>query len=74
MLLDMVKRTKALVFQGTSERDGAVIFNCADEETIKWLKSLTTVLTIKEGLKLLALGVDELPYAIELWCTWRTLK
>jgi hypothetical protein len=42
-------------------RDGAVIFNCADVETVEWLKSLTTVLTIKEGLQLRVLGVDELP-------------
>jgi hypothetical protein len=40
----------------TSERDGAVIFNCADIETVGWLKSLTTVLTMKE-----AVGIDELP-------------
>jgi hypothetical protein len=60
-ILDLVKGTKAPIFQGTSDRDGAVIFNCADVETVEWLKSLTTVLIIKEGLQLHALGVDELP-------------
>ena len=42
-------------------RDGTVIFNCTNVETVEWLKSLTTVLMIKEGLQLCALGVDELP-------------
>jgi hypothetical protein len=60
-ILGLVKGTKAPIFQGTSDRDGAVIFNCADVETVEWLKSLTTVLTITEGLQLHALGVDELP-------------
>jgi hypothetical protein len=60
-ILDLVMGTKAPIFQGTSERDGAVIFNCADIETVEWLKSLTTALTIKEGLQLRAVGVDELP-------------
>jgi hypothetical protein len=60
-ILDLVMGTKAPIFQGTSDRDGAVICNCADVETVEWLKSLTTVLTIKEGLQLRALGVDELP-------------
>jgi hypothetical protein len=59
-ILDLVKDTKAPIFQGTSDRDGAVIFNCADVETVEWLKSLTTVLMIKEGV-LRAVGVDELP-------------
>ena len=55
-ILDLVRGTKAPIFQGTSDRDGAVIFNCADVETVEWLKSLTTVLTIREGLQLRALG------------------
>jgi hypothetical protein len=60
-ILDLVRGTKAPIFQGTSDRDGTVIFNCADVETVERLKSLTTVLTIQEGLQLRALGVDELP-------------
>jgi hypothetical protein len=60
-ILDLVRGTKAPIFQGTSDRDSAIIFNCADVETVEWLKSLTTVLSIKEGLQLRALGVDELP-------------
>ena len=60
-ILDLVKGTKAPIFQGTSDRDGAVIFNCADAETVEWLKSLTTVPKIKEGLQLRAVGVDKLP-------------
>jgi hypothetical protein len=40
-ILDLVKGTKAPIFQGTSDRDGAVIFNCADVETGEWLKSLS---------------------------------
>ena len=51
-ILDLVKGTKAPIFQGTSDRDSAVIFNCTDVETVEGLKSLTTVLTIKEGLQL----------------------
>jgi hypothetical protein len=58
-ILDLVKGTKAPIFQGTSNRDGAVIFNCADEETVEWLKNLTTVLSIKVELHLCALKVDE---------------
>jgi hypothetical protein len=55
-ILDLVKGTKAPIIQGTSDRDGAVIFNCADVQNVEWLKSLTTVLTIREGLQLRALG------------------
>jgi hypothetical protein len=47
--VDLVKGTKASIFQGTSNRDDAVIFNCANEETVEWLKSITTVLSIKEA-------------------------
>ena len=36
--LDLIKGTNAPIFQGTSDRDSAVIFNCADEETVKCLK------------------------------------
>ena len=61
LLKGSVKGTKTPIFQGTSDRDGAVIFNCADVEAFEWLKSLTTVLMIKEGLQLRALGVVELP-------------
>jgi hypothetical protein len=57
----LVKGTKTLIFQGTSDRDGAVIFNCADEETVERLRSLMTVFTIKEGLQLCVMGVYELP-------------
>ena len=60
-ILDLVRGTKAPSFQGTSNRDSAVIFNCADVETVEWLKSLAAVLSIKEGLQLCELGVDELP-------------
>ena len=74
-ILDLVKGTKALIFQGTSDRDGAVIFNCVDVETVEWLKSLMTVLTIKEGLQLRALGASmSCPNDTESWCTWRTQK
>jgi hypothetical protein len=59
-ILDLVRGTKAPIFQNTSDRDGTVIFNCADVETVEWLKSLTTVLTIQEGLQLRALGIDEM--------------
>jgi hypothetical protein len=60
-ILYLVKGTKAPISQGISDRDGTVIFNCADVETVEWLKSLTTVLTIREGLQMRAVGVDELP-------------
>lgn len=33
LILDLVKNTKATTYQGISDRDGAVILNCADEET-----------------------------------------
>ena len=39
-ILDLVTGTKAPIFQGTSDRDGVVIFKCADIETVEWLKSL----------------------------------
>jgi hypothetical protein len=42
-ILDLVRGTKAPNFQDTSDRDGAVIFNCADVETVEWLKSLTSL-------------------------------
>ena len=42
-ILDLDMGTKAPIFQGTSDRDGTVIFNCANVETAEWLKSLTTV-------------------------------
>jgi hypothetical protein len=38
-ILDLVKGTRAPVFQCTSDRDNAVTFNCVDEETVKWLKA-----------------------------------
>ena len=55
-IIDLVKGIKAPIFQGTSDTDGEVMFNCADVEAAEWLKSLTTVITIKEGLQLRALG------------------
>jgi hypothetical protein len=70
MLYISVKGTKALNFsrhlrereRGRGrERDGAVMFNCAHEQTTKWLNSLITVLSIKDGLQLCVLGVDEQP-------------
>jgi hypothetical protein len=33
LILDLVKNTKAMTYQGISDRDGAVTLNCADEET-----------------------------------------
>jgi hypothetical protein len=42
-ILDLVMGTKAPIFQGISDRHGAVIFNCADVEIVEWLKSLTGV-------------------------------
>jgi hypothetical protein len=50
--LDLVNGTKAPISQSTSDRDGAVLYNCVDVETVEWLKSITTVLTIKEGIQL----------------------
>ena len=38
-ILDLVKGTRAPVFQCTSDRDNAVTFNCVDKETVKWLKA-----------------------------------
>jgi hypothetical protein len=57
----LVKGTTAPVFQGTSDRKSAVTFNCVDEETVKLLKSLMAVLSIKQRLQLRALGIDGLP-------------
>jgi hypothetical protein len=54
-ILDLVTGTKAPIFQGTSNRDGEVIFNCFNKETLEWLISVMTVLSIKEGLQLCAL-------------------
>lgn len=59
LILDLVKNTKATTYQGISDRDGAVILNCADEETAEWLKTIE--LSFKEVLQLRPLEVDELP-------------
>jgi hypothetical protein len=56
LYLDLAKGSKAPIFQDTSETDGAVIFNCANEQTAEWLKSLTMVLSIKETLQLQCAG------------------
>jgi hypothetical protein len=48
-ILDLVKGTKGPIFQSTSYREGAVIFNYADEETVKWLKSLRQSCVSKRG-------------------------
>lgn len=59
-ILCLAKGTKAPTFRGTSDRDGAVVFNCTDRETEEWLRSLTSELKIN-GIELRALRVDELP-------------
>jgi hypothetical protein len=66
-ILDLVMGTKAPIFQGTSERDGTVIFNCADIETVEWLKSLTTALTIKKGYSCVQWESMSCLNAIESW-------
>ncbi|XP_039310101.1 uncharacterized protein LOC105203618 [Solenopsis invicta] len=47
-------------FIGTWERDGAVIFNCANEASMDWLKSLSTEIKV-EDTPLYVLPADELP-------------
>jgi hypothetical protein len=57
-ILDLVRGTKAPIFQGTSESDGAAISKCIDEDIVEWLKSLTNVLPIKGGGALAACAGD----------------
>lgn len=60
-ILGLTRGTKAPTFKGTSDRDGAVVFNCTDEQSAGWLRSLTAEITLKSGASLRALRVDELP-------------
>ncbi|XP_071572498.1 uncharacterized protein [Temnothorax nylanderi] len=59
-ILSIAMGTKAPTFKGTSDRDGAVIFNCTDIETEGWLRSLTSAIDLN-GVRLRALRLDELP-------------
>ncbi|KMQ84920.1 hypothetical protein RF55_16883 [Lasius niger] len=48
-ILGLARGTKAPTFKGTSDRDGAVIFNCTDKETEGWLQSLTLEISAYQG-------------------------
>ncbi|KYM93748.1 hypothetical protein ALC62_15651 [Cyphomyrmex costatus] len=54
-ILELPEDGLAPTFTGTWERDGTVIFNCANQQTVDWLKSLSTV------IKLHVLPAGELP-------------
>lgn len=59
-ILDLSMGAKAPTFTGSWERDGALVFGCADEQTGDWLKSLSSETKIGES-SLRALPLDELP-------------
>ncbi|KYM97062.1 hypothetical protein ALC62_12263 [Cyphomyrmex costatus] len=59
-ILELPEDGLAPTFTGTWERDGAVIFNCANQQTVDWLKSLSTVIKIG-GTALHVLPAGELP-------------
>ncbi|KYN05108.1 hypothetical protein ALC62_04003 [Cyphomyrmex costatus] len=59
-ILELPEDGLAPIFTGTWERDGAVIFNCANQQTVDWLKSLSTVIKIG-GTALHVLPAGELP-------------
>jgi hypothetical protein len=52
--------TKAPNFTGSWERDGALVFACANEETRDWLNQITVSLKIGENT-LRVMPIDELP-------------
>ncbi|KYN05848.1 hypothetical protein ALC62_03215 [Cyphomyrmex costatus] len=59
-ILELPEDGLAPTFTGTWERDGAVIFNCANQQTVDWLKSLYTEIRIG-STTLHVLPAGELP-------------
>ncbi|KYN04947.1 hypothetical protein ALC62_04172 [Cyphomyrmex costatus] len=59
-ILELPENGLAPTFTGIWERDGAVIFNCANQQTVDWLKSLSTVIKIG-STALHVLPAGELP-------------
>lgn len=60
-ILGLARGARAPTFKGTYDRDGAIIFNCTDEQTSIWLKTLTSEFSLKNGTQLRVLRIDELP-------------
>lgn len=59
-ILELPEDTKAPTFSGSWERDGALVFTCADEQSGNWLKRLSSDLKLGES-SLRVLPLDELP-------------
>jgi len=59
-ILELPEGTKAPIFSGSWERDGAFVFVCDDEQSGDWLKSLSSDLKVG-GNSLPVVPVDELP-------------
>lgn len=59
-ILELPANTRAPTFAGSWERDGALVFSCADEPTGDWLKSLPPELAVGDK-PLRVLPADELP-------------
>ncbi|KYM93660.1 hypothetical protein ALC62_15739 [Cyphomyrmex costatus] len=59
-ILELPEDGLAPTFTGTWERDGAVIFNCTNQKSVDWLKSLSTEIKIGSTV-LRVLPAGELP-------------
>lgn len=59
-ILELPEDTKVPTFSGSWERDGALVFICADEQSGNWLKSLSCDLKLGES-SLRVLPLNELP-------------
>lgn len=59
-ILGLAKGAKAPTFRGTYVKDGAVIFNCTNEETGAWLESITPELSLKGEVQVRSLRLEEL--------------
>ncbi|XP_014473823.1 PREDICTED: uncharacterized protein LOC106743975 [Dinoponera quadriceps] len=60
-ILCLAEGTKPPIFQKTYERDGVIIFDCMDNQTSAWLKSLMSEITFHDGTGLRLLRMNELP-------------
>lgn len=61
-ILSMSKKACAKFprFHSNTERNGLIIFNCANKETCEWLSNLTPKLTLDDGIQLCIVNIDKL--------------
>ncbi|EFN60689.1 hypothetical protein EAG_04856 [Camponotus floridanus] len=59
-ILELSEGTKAPIFSGFWERDGAFVFRCDDEQSGDWLKSLSSDLKVGRN-SLCVVPIDEQP-------------